>query len=356
MAGMKRLVILALFLASCAHTKSPAPAAQNPSPMVENTREHVRVVRRALAGRVLTLPDILPKPVEVDITPAAERVDRVDLVVHFLGASWLPMMAAEDTKMPIVIAVVNLGAGSAVYAKPFRDPATFTKLIAAIESATGKHFARKYLVGFSAGYGAARSILGTHYDEIDGVLLLDGLHTSYIPERKPLADGGKIDESGLEIFLKYATDAVAGKKRFVITHSEIFPGTFASTTETTDWLIQKLSLKRTAVVQWGPLGMQQLSETSSGLFTVLGFAGNSAPDHIDHLHASGKFLQILLNAPFVRTAESAIRNPQLDLPHLVVADPQSCCSDILLEVLDLRRSRNREHHGRTPEQPGKRDL
>ena len=68
-------------------------------------------------------------------------------------------------------------------------------------------------------------------------------------------------------------------------HSEIFPGTFASTTETADWLLAALGLKRTAVLKWGPRRMQQLSEAHSGRFDLLGFAGNSAPDHIDQLHS-----------------------------------------------------------------------
>jgi hypothetical protein len=81
-----------------------------------------------------------------------------------------------------------------------------------------------------------------------------------------------------------------GEKRFVVTHSEIFPGTFASTTETADWLLRALSLRRTPVLRWGPRGMQQLSEVRVGGFEVLGFAGNSAPDHVDHLHAMPEFL------------------------------------------------------------------
>jgi hypothetical protein len=36
--------------------------------------------------------------------------------------------------------------------------------------------------------------------------------------------------------------------------------------------------------------MQQLSEARSGRFALLGFAGNSAPDHIDHLHGMPEFL------------------------------------------------------------------
>ena len=39
--------------------------------------------------------------------------------------------------------------------------------------------------------------------------------------------------------------------------------------------------------------MQQLSDTRAGGFVVLGFAGNSAPDHIDQFHAIGTFLTLL---------------------------------------------------------------
>ena len=84
-----------------------------------------------------------------------------------------------------------------------------------------------------------------------------------------------------------------GTKGGVITHSEIFPGTFASTTETADYLIRKLELKEHAVLKWGPMGMQQLSEARAGRFLILGFAGNSAPDHVDQLHSLPAYLRLL---------------------------------------------------------------
>jgi hypothetical protein len=40
--------------------------------------------------------------------------------------------------------------------------------------------------------------------------------------------------------------------------------------------------------------MQQLSEVRAGQFELLGFAGNSAPDHIDQLHAMPELLKRLL--------------------------------------------------------------
>jgi hypothetical protein len=36
--------------------------------------------------------------------------------------------------------------------------------------------------------------------------------------------------------------------------------------------------------------MQQLSETTAGKLAVIGYAGNTAPDHTDHLHALGAHL------------------------------------------------------------------
>ena len=55
-----------------------------------------------------------------------------------------------------------------------------------------------------------------------------------------------------------------------------------------------MGLKRTAALAWGPLGMQAISEARSGRLAILGFAGNSAPDHVDHLHALGSFLNLVM--------------------------------------------------------------
>src|SRR5688500_15797398 len=123
------------------------------------------------------------------------------------------------------------------------------------------------------------------------------MHTSYVQEGTVLDKGGTIDTTNLVAFADFARAAVRGEKRFVVTHSEIFPGTFASTTETADHLITALQLRRTAVLEWGPLGMQKLSKVEKGGLVVWGFAGNTAPDHIDHLHAYEDFLRLLLSGP-----------------------------------------------------------
>jgi hypothetical protein len=152
------------------------------------------------------------------------------------------------------------------------------------------------LSGFSAGYGAVREILRQkeNFALVRNVLLLDGMHTSYVPEGKPLADGGAIDPSGLDSFIAFAREAVAGRKSLVFTHSEIFPGTYASTTESGDYLLSQLNLKRRAKLRQGPKGMQQLSAVDAGNFHLRGYAGNTAPDHIDHLQAMPVWFALLL--------------------------------------------------------------
>ena len=278
-------------------TTVPA-AAQNPSPMVETTRKHERLTPMPLPGTSRTFIGPAGKPVEVWIPDAARGRDLVDLVVHFHGTAWLPEQAVSALGGYTVAAVVNLGVGSGAYDRAFADPAAFDSLLAGVERETSAvvgrtvRLGRLTLVGYSAGHGAVRAILREprHFARVDAVLLLDGMHTSYVPEGTVLAKGGTLDTTNLVAFEKFARAAIHGDKRFVVTHSEIFPGTFASTTETADWLLHTLGLERAPVLRWGPRGMQQLSEVRAGRFELLGFAGNSAPDHVDQLHAMPELL------------------------------------------------------------------
>jgi hypothetical protein len=128
------------------------------------------------------------------------------------------------------------------------------------------------------------------------VLLIDGLHAGY-EGGQPGPQESKLVERDLDVFLKLARDAAAGNRQLIITHSEIFPGTYASTTETADYLLGKLGLHRQAVVRWRPMQTQQLSEARQGKFLVVGYAGNSAPDHVDQLHSLPEYLKWLDRDP-----------------------------------------------------------
>ena len=282
-----------------AQTPVVPPAAQNPSPMVESTRAHTRLPQQEPPGARRTFTGPLDKPVQVFVPAKAAKARTVHLVIHFHGASFIPETAVARLGRDYISATVNVGAGSGIYDRTFADPAVYDSLLVAITreaSAAVGHavtLARTTLVGFSAGHGAIRALLrdARHFDAVQSVLLLDGLHTSYIPEGTVIEKGGTLDERNLEVFVRYAQLAMKGEKRFLVTHSEIFPGTFASTTETTDYLIRTLGLRRTPVLEWGPGGMQQLSEVRKGRFEIMGFAGNSGPDHIDQFHAMPELLQ-----------------------------------------------------------------
>ena len=282
---MRTFILIAL----CA-LATLAQQSQNPSPMVEHTRAHPRLTQETPAGRreKLALGTLfLPQQLRLQAT--------TPLFVHFHGGTWLPEVAATKLGKTAVLSI-QIGSGSSAYAKPFSDPQLLTRLLAEAESKAGVKFAPLTLTAWSAGYGAVREILKVpeHYTRVDRVLLMDGLHTGYVDSRLQSQEGpqaSKLETAGLEIFLQFARDAAAGRKRMIVTHSEIFPGTYASTTETADWLLAQLGLKRQPVLKWGPMGTQQLSEVRAGKFLLIGYAGNSAPDHVDQLHSLPDYLR-----------------------------------------------------------------
>lgn len=251
--------------------------AQYPSPMAEGLRAHERITDLRTGGDTLSVLGVLDRRVRVLVPEAAAGAG---LLIHFHGAAIVPF-AVEG----FVVASINLGSGSGAYERPFADPGVFPSLLGALETATGVEFDRVTLSGWSAGYGSIRAILREHPDRIAQVILLDGLHTDYVPDRTTLFEGGQLNADKLEPFLTFARLAAAGTRRMIITHSEIFPGTYASTTETASFLVAAVGLERKAVLEWGPGGMQLISRAEQGNLTILGYAGNTAPDHVDHLHA-----------------------------------------------------------------------
>jgi hypothetical protein len=265
-----------------------AQQAQNPSPMVEHTRAHSRLKETPPPGRREKLD------LGTLFIPTAARTARpVAVLFFFHGGSWVPEVAAARNRVAVVS--VQAGNGSASYARLFEDPDRFLALVKEAEGKAGVHFSRVMLGGWSAGCGAIRQILQTpaSYTRVAAALMIDGIHTDYL-DGKPGPQESRINTENLEIWLQLARDAVAGKKRAIVTHSEIFPGTFASTTETADYLIKQLDLRNRPVLRWGPMGLQQLSEVRAGKLLMMGYAGNSAPDHVDQLHSLPVYLKLLL--------------------------------------------------------------
>ncbi len=255
--------------------------------MVEHTRAHQRLREESPPGRREQLDlGTLFIPAELKARTG------VPVLFFFHGGTWLPEVAATRNRMAVVH--IQAGAGSGTYARLFDDPKRFLSLLEDAESKGGVRFGVVTLGGWSAGCGAVRQILKTpaSYQRVSAVLLIDGMHTDYV-DGKPGPLESQIAPDNLQIWLQLGRDAIAGRKRVIVTHSEIFPGTYASTTETADYLVAQLGMKLRAVLKWGPMGSQQLSEATAGKFRLLGFAGNSAPDHVDQLHSLAVYLKWL---------------------------------------------------------------
>lgn len=268
---------------------------QNPSPMTDTTRPHPRIEKAEVEGKRTELTTL--KGAILFTSPKVKTNKATPLIIHFHGVSWLMEYHIAKHFPNAALITVNLGSGSKVYGTPFTQPEMFQNLIdeAGKVLELKKGWSSITLVGFSAGYGAIRAILRheANFKIVNNVLLLDGIHASYVPEGQRLADGGIIKADDLDSYIKFAREAVLGKKKFIISHSEIFPATYASTTECVDYLLNTLSLKRKAVLKKGPIGMQQISQVDAKNFHILGYAGNTGADHGDQLYAMPEWLKIL---------------------------------------------------------------
>ena len=235
--------------------------------MQDDTREHKRFDEQTLPGqRVnLSLGTLL-----LPMRPSAQ------LVIHFHGPAWAVEVCARKRYPGAAVLTVQLEGASDVYREPFADPARYLAWIAEAETVSKVKFKSVVVSSFSAGYGAVRELVRNraNWPRIDGVVLADSLHADYGTEEKDLGP-----------FVDFAREAKTGRKFFLFSHSEVYPGTYLSTTETASFLLTQLGLKRRPILLWGTLGMQQLSVVAAGGLQILGFAGNSAPDHVDHFFA-----------------------------------------------------------------------
>jgi hypothetical protein len=222
-----------------------------------------------------------------------------DLVIHFHGLNKLVAESFEHAGLNAIVVVVNLGTGSASYSSHFSSQAALTSILDKVQTTLekrglrGARLRRVALSAFSAGYGAARAVLGQPAlaDQVDAVLLLDGIHTGYQPRDHSL------DVERLMPFERFAEQALSGKKLFSITHSEITPNAeYASTHESTDAVLALLGVARgpggeapaipeiPALANVGKLvPLAPLSEAHQGALHVRGYDGTQKADHMMHL-------------------------------------------------------------------------
>lgn len=223
----------------------------------------------------------------------------VDVVLHLHGAATVIEPALVDTKWNAVLIEFNRKGLSRVYAEPFSDKRLFPRLLDdALEQIKQQGLARNPRVGrvvvssFSAGFGGVRELLRVpeHFARIDALVMADSIYCGYVgdPARR------QVDAKLMEGFERFAREAAAGRKQFLLTHSAQVPEGYASTTETADFLLNRLGGKARATRQaWEPDWIQT-REFREGTLLVLGFDGTDGAAHMMHLR---KIARLWKNLP-----------------------------------------------------------
>ena len=110
--------------------------------------------------------------------------------------------------------------------------------------------------------------------------MADSIYCGYAGDPKE----HRVDPALMEGFRRFAIEAAAGRKAFLLSHSALVPDGYASTGEVADFLINAVGggpaePKR---LDWTE-GWTQTRAFSRGRFVVLGFDGTQGADHINHL-------------------------------------------------------------------------
>jgi hypothetical protein len=218
-----------------------------------------------------------------------------DVVIHFHGAENVMKSVLSKSELNAVLLVVNAGEISGDYADRYAPQGTLEWLLGRVERVVNaqcplgdRRVRRLGLSAWSAGFAAVGALL-RHPDvfaRTDAVLLADGLHAPLL-SRSPRS----LPPDSLATFIAFAQASIAGRKLFAITHSAIRTDTYASTTESADFLLSHLGLVRTSTERPGPLpGMVLESSVQRGGFFLEGYAGGDERAHSQHLWALGDTL------------------------------------------------------------------
>ena len=127
------------------------------------------------------------------------------------------------------------------------------------------------LAGWSGGYDPIHGILqnpSALVKQPDYVGVFDGMHHG--AKDKP-------NERAMQTWQELAQKAAKGQTQFVVTHTAVDPGSYASSTDTADWLIQQNQLQRQTPQSWQGQGVQPSSVAQQGNFSVVQLYNQSQP-------------------------------------------------------------------------------
>lgn len=257
-------------VAPSASAPPPAPAPIDPNTILETDFG---------TASLLMPPDCLPG-------------DVFDLVIFFHGSPAPLKESLARSRLRAAVLTENVGKISGDYGDRFGMEPTFeVELKLAVDLASrkcpqpGRRVGRIAVGAWSAGFAAALRWLAfpAVADRVDAVLLADGLHSALMDRRTRA-----FPPDALLQVETFARRAIKGEKLMVITHSEIETRDYASTTESSNFLLERLGLQATEARGPGPVpGMQRLTRAAAGRFVLEGYAGGEERAHGQHLAAVG---------------------------------------------------------------------
>lgn len=229
--------------------------------------------------------------------PAGHRPTNAapDLWVHLHGAPEVVARNLEGAGWLQPRLNVTLPGLSSVYRRAFAEPGSLIRLLdearAAFSRETGHPapaWGRVAVSSFSAGFGGVREMLKHEpsFARIDALVLADSLYAGYAGDPAER----RVDPELMAGFLRYAREAVAGRKQMVVSFCQLRPEGYASTGETAAYLVRETGLETTTCREEWVSGWICLSRAAKGELRLLGFAGDQAEDHLKHLRNLGRLV------------------------------------------------------------------
>jgi len=238
----------------------------------------------------------------------------IDLLVHFHGDPATVGRNVEAARLNAAVLIINYPGLSAAYSTPMKqNPDLFAQALAAALSRLerenivppGAAWRKVCVSSFSAGYGAVRELLQQerYFDRIDGLCMLDSIYAGYVedadaqppsssqnatPQKDAPATAParvrRVNPAHMQEFRRFARAAAEGRKTFILTHTYLVPGSYASTIETADDLLTHIGADRKSSDE--PIAdspVHVIFRAAKGQFKLWGCAGEDGEAHMQHL-------------------------------------------------------------------------
>ncbi len=209
----------------------------------------------------------------------------ISLTIHFHGEPWFVIEEHLRRGLREPLLCVSLGQGSTVYRKPFEDGQKFSQVLSQVEKQLQVQIGAVDITSFSAGYGAVREIVKSPENRriIRRIVLCDSLYASFATgsTTRPAAEN-------IDPWIPFAKLAAAGKKTFVLTHSQVPTATYANTAQCAAALIEAVGGSKIIVPSGSiPATLDPefplLTRSDVGHFHVFGYDGADAQAHLTHI-------------------------------------------------------------------------